>query len=167
MSSAKNVAARALHRVRSPARLNAVVELNKALKEYTKGHKRTQELHNRALFYETPGVHIRRNIFPKSNRNVSYWHHHQRYINHLYAMHNLGKKVNTLAKRVERAFPYYVKNIEEMPVNRLQNLVNRLKKVTASHVIARRIERAWIDPNTPLGQRRLLREFNKLKMQKH
>lgn len=166
MSSARNVAARAVHRVRSPARLNAVVELNKALKAYRKSHERLQELENTLNFYRTPGVYQRRNVRPMSNTNASFWRQNQRLHAHLHTMNRLGNELNSQIRRFERAFPH-IRNGQQrlgnIPVNQLGNFVNRIKKVTASHVIARRVESASLDPRTELGRRRLRREFSAMR----
>jgi hypothetical protein len=163
-NSVRSGLANALHRVRSPARLNSILELNKAIQNYERESKRMIELGNMARFHSTPGVWARFLAYQPgtrmSNSNFSFRRQLNRFNRASATRFNAYQRLMQRRLAVSRAFQN--PNVAHMKLNGLRNFVKRYKPIAAGHVIARRVNRAAFDPATTLGRKRLQRELNKL-----
>ena len=138
----------ALRRARSPAALNTVLELEKAMKEVREAARNVVSANNMQMRFTSK--YASKEI---SQQNVgrfleAYYQSHKRY-------HAALRKYEMYKKR----FSGIVQLPERVSFNNLQGYVSRFKPVIATNVISRGIARAVNNPRTKLGQIKVLASF--------
>jgi hypothetical protein len=159
-NSVKKGLAHALKRARTPARLNTLVELNKSLNALANAEERRAEIRRLMSVANTPGRAVRTAARQQTNNNNTYNFQRKK----LQAINTrilaIQRRLDYLLPRLGRVIPtqYHI----PIGFNLTRKFVKNWKTTEAKRILARRINRAALDPKTELGRRRLLREFKKL-----
>lgn len=149
----------ALHRTRSPARLNSVIELDTSLKKLNKLQNKLNQLHRIMVIHNSPGRTTRpRGHHQRTNNNASWNRYMQKYQTTQQEYQQAHREVRTQGTRFLRSM--HMPGGFVMPVQ-LRQYVNQYKHLLAQKVIARRIERASVNPHTKLGKAMLARAHEK------
>ena len=130
MVSPQEVAARAVRRLRHPAQLNSLLELEKAIREANASWAGV--MNNAYRWGPTENYY---------EAQQKYWFAHQK----------LGVQI----KRFKKAFHLP----ENTSMNNLRKYVKQYKPIVAANVISRSIARAVNNPRTKLGQIKVLSSF--------